>query len=69
MKEFLEQNDLIIVLLGSILFLMNLFPISGNIYLANLSKLNWKQKIILLIRLLIGFILIELGLNIDSIKF
>jgi hypothetical protein len=69
MKEFLEQNNLLIVLFGLILFLINLFPIYGNIYLANLSKLNWKQEIILLIRLLIGFILMELGLNIDKINF
>ena len=69
MKEFLEQNNLLIVLFGLILFLINLFPIYENIYLANLSKLNWKQEIILLIRLLIGFILMELGLNIDKINF
>lgn len=69
MKEFLEQNNLLIVLFGLILFLISLFPIYGNIYLANLSKLNWKQKIILYIRLLIGFILMELGLNINNINF
>ena len=65
MKEFLEQNNLLIVLFGLILFLANLFPIYGNIHLGNLSKLNWKQKIILYI----GFILMELGLNINNINF
>ena len=44
MKEFLEQNNLLIVLFGLILFLMNLFPIYGNIHLGYLSKLNRKQK-------------------------
>lgn len=69
MKEFLEQNNLLIVLFGLILFLANLFPIYGNIHLGNLSKLNQKQKIILLIRLLISFILIELGLSVEKINF
>ncbi len=69
MKEFLEQNNLLIVLFGLILFLTNLFPIYGNIHLGNLSKLNRKQKIILLIRLLISFILIELGLSVEKINF
>ena len=69
MKEFLEQNNLLIVLFGLILFLANLFPIYGIIHLGNLSKLNQKQKIILLIRLLISFILIELGLSVEKINF
>lgn len=69
MKEFLEQNNLLIVLFGLILFLTNLFTIYGNIHLGNLSKLNRKQKIILLIRLLISFILIELGLSVEKINF